>query len=79
MNTAPEAPPLPSSQNADAQGNKDFIASHRGKHVAVTAKSFDAARDVAIGHWQLGRMERQWLVIMTKADSPFIPTELLKS
>ena len=79
MNTAPEAGTYPSSRDVGAQADKDFIASHRGKHVAITSESFDAARDVAIGHWQLGLMERQWLVIMTKADSPFIPTELLKS
>jgi len=79
MSIASEASTSPSTQDTEAQSKTDFIASHRGKHVAITAESIPAARDVAIAHWQLGMIERQWLVVMTASESPFVPTEILKS
>lgn len=79
MSIASEVSTSTSSQNTGAPSNTDFIASHRGKHLAITAESIPAARDVATAHWQLGMIERQWLVIMVASESPFIPTEQLKS
>ncbi|MEC4339823.1 hypothetical protein VPH13_13945 [Stenotrophomonas pavanii] len=79
MSIASEAPTSTSAQDTEAQSKTDFIASHRGKHVAITAESIPAARDVAIAHWQLGLMERRWLVVMSATESPFVPTEHLKS
>lgn len=78
MSIVSEVSTSTSAQDTASQSKTDFIASHRGKHVAITAESIPAARDVAIAHWQLGMIERQWLVVMTASESPFVPTERLK-